>query len=343
MYSKLDVQTNTNIKFHDNFYVKYYDETKVDKFSWQLFTHVWKDIKSADIVHIQAIFNTPTPISLIYAKLFNKPIVLSPRGSLGNWCIDNGSRFKNLWLHYLLKPLVKNIQWHATAQQEANEIHFIYPDANVTIIPNGIEYNKFQKANLLSRVEYLKKYTKKDLVAEKVVVSMGRIQKKKGFDILINAFHKMLNTYPSSVLLIAGNDEGEQKVLEKQIESLKLDDSVYFIGSIEGQDKIDFLANADLFVLPSHNENFGNVYIESLATGTPIVASKGTPWSEVEEYNCGAWVDNTVLETANAMLRILEMNREEMKINSKLLAKKYDWKVIAQDFKRFYIKVLEQK
>jgi glycosyltransferase involved in cell wall biosynthesis len=142
MHSKLDVETNKDIKFEDNFYVKYYDETKVDKFSLQLFLNVWKDIKSSDIAHIQAIFNTPVPVSLFYAKLFKKPIILSPRGSLGEWCIGNGSRFKNIWLNYLLKPLVQNITWHATAEQEKDEILSIYPNAKVSIIPNGIEYDK---------------------------------------------------------------------------------------------------------------------------------------------------------------------------------------------------------
>jgi len=336
MHSKLDVETNKDIKFEDNFYVKYYNETKVDKFSLQLYLNIWKDIKKADVVHVQAIFNTPTPISLFYAKLFKKPIVLSPRGSLGDWCRNNGSKFKNVWLNYLLKPLVRDIMWHATAQQEKDEILSIYPDAKVSIIPNGIEYDIFQKSNILNKKEYLKKYTNENIEADKILVSMGRIQKKKGFDILIDSFQKVLDVYPNAKLLIAGDDEGEQATLEKQIQELELMHKVFFIGSISGQDKIDFLANADLFVLPSHNENFGNVYVESLASGTPIVASTGTPWSEVIEYECGNWVTNSVEETHKAILSILETDSEVMSRNSKELAKKYDWKYIASEFKKLY-------
>ena len=336
MHSKLDVETNKDIRFEDNFYVKYYDETKIDKFSLQLYCNVWKDIKKADVVHVQAMFNTPTPISLFYAKLFKKPIVLSPRGSLGDWCRNNGSKFKNMWLNYLLKPLVKDIMWHATAQQEKEEILFIYPDANVTIIPNGIEYDIFQKSNSLNKKEYLKKYTNADIEADKIFISMGRIQKKKGFDILIDSFKNVLDIYPNAKLLIAGDDEGEQETLQTQIQELRLVHKVFFIGSISGQDKIDFLANADLFVLPSHNENFGNVYVESLASGTPIVASTGTPWSEVIEYECGDWVPNSAEETSKAILKMLERDREVMRKKSKELAKKYDWKYIASEFEKLY-------
>lgn len=343
MHSKLDVKTNEDIKFEDNFYVKYYDETKVDKFSLQLYLNVWKEIKRSDVVNVQAIFNTPVPISLFYAKLFKKPILLSPRGSLGEWCIGNGSKFKTIWLNYLLKPLVKNITWHATAQQEKDEILSIYPNAQIEIIPNGIEYEKFQISNTLEKKEYLKKYTNKEFEPNKIIVSMGRLQKKKGFDILIDSFDKTLEIFPNSVLLIAGGDEGEEKSLKNQIKQLNLENNVFLIGNIESQDKIDFLANADLFCLPSHNENFGNVYVESLATGTPIVASKMTPWSEVEEYNCGKWVSNSIEETSKAMNILLSQDRELLRINSKKLALKYDWKNIAQSFKSLYEKVLEQK
>ncbi len=94
-----------------------------------------------------------------------------------------------------------------------------------------------------------------------------------------------------------------------------------------------------LFVLPSHNENFGNVYIESLAAGTPIVASKNTPWSAVEEADCGKWVNNTVEETAQAMIEMLQKDREQMRVNAKNLSQQYDWKNIAVQFKQVFEKM----
>jgi glycosyltransferase involved in cell wall biosynthesis len=343
MHSKLNVQVNKDIKFGDTFFVKYYNETIINKFSIQLLLNIWKDIKKSDLVHIQGIFDTPTPISLFYANLYKKPVLLSSRGSLGKWCIENGSKYKNLWLHYLLKPLIKNITWHATAQQEKDEILSIYPNAKIEIIPNGIEYDKFQMSNILSKNQYIRKFINQDVEPNKIIISMGRLQKIKGFDILINAFNLTLESFPNSILLIAGGDEGEEQNLRKQIKYLNIDKNVFLIGAISGQDKIDFLANADLFCLPSHNENFGNVYVESLAAGTPIVASKMTPWSEVENYDCGKWVENSIEETSKAINQILEKDRETMKINSRKLAFKYDWKTIANNFKELFTKMMETK
>lgn len=343
MYSKLDVETNKNIKFNENFYVKYYDETVINKFSIQFIFNIWKDIKSADIVHIQAIFNIPIPISLFFAKLFKKPIVLTTRGSFGGWCLEQGSKYKKLWLKLLIKPFTKNITWHATAEEEKNDILNLFPNSKVVIIPNGIEYDKFQNSDILSKNEYAKKFINQDMQPNRIVVSMGRLQKKKGFDILINSFNITLKLFPNSILLIAGGDEGEEKNLRNQINNLKLEKNVFLIGSISGQEKINFLANADLFCLPSHNENFGNVYTESLATGTPIVASKNTPWEDVEKYDCGRWVENTTEKTAEAMNEILNENREKMRKNSKEFSKKFDWKNIAIKFKKLFEEILGEK
>ncbi len=343
MNTKLNVKINQWIKFSDNLFVKYYNTSFTHTVSIPMFIFTYFDIKKSDIIHIQSVFNISTIFALIYCKFLRKPIILSPRGQFGGWCLDNGSRLKNLFLNYLIKPLVKNITWHATAQQEKEEILSVFLNAKVEIIPNGIEYDKFQISNVLSKNEYIKKFTNKDYEPNKIIVSMGRLQKKKGFDILIDSFFETLKSFPNSILLIAGGDEGEEKNLKNQIKNLNLENSVFLIGAISGQDKIDFLANADLFCLPSHNENFGNVYIESLATGTPIVASIMTPWSEVETYNCGKWVENSIEKTTKAMNEILIKDRDEIRINSKALAYKYDWKNVALSFKNLFEKVLEVK
>ena len=81
--------------------------------------------------------------------------------------------------------------------------------------------------------------------------------------------------------LLLGKMLVKRKTWNKLIKENNLNNNVFFVGEVLGQDKIDFLANADIFVSPSHDENFGNVYIESLAAGTPIVASKihlGRKW-----------------------------------------------------------------
>lgn len=342
MMSRLDVKENQWQRFDENFFVKYYNETKINVLSLSLLFNLWKDIKQADVVHVQYMFSTITPIALFYAKIFNKPVMLSPRGALCKWCLEQGSKFKKIWLHLLIGPFVNAITWHATAQQEKDEILAQFPNSKVEIIPNGIEFETYQTYSTLSQKEFCKIFAKQDMEADKIIISMGRLQKKKGFDILIDAFAKITIDYPKAKLFIAGQDEEEGKNLSQQIKDLGFEKQVFLIGEIKEQEKIDFFANADLFVLPSHNENFGNVYVESLAAGTPIVASTGTPWSEVLEADCGKWVNNSVDDVVKAIVEMLGKDRELMRENSKKLAKKYDWKNIAVQFKEVFERMRDE-
>ncbi len=334
--SKLDVETNKWLSFSKNFFIKYYNETIIGKFSLQLYLNIHNDIKQADIIHIQGIFNTPIPISLLYAKLYKKPVLLSPHGSFCDWGLKQGNVLKSFWIKTLINPFSNFIYWHATCDQERNDILKQFPNAKVIIIPNGTDIDSFSKMNIFEPNDYINKFIGKIFSPTKIIVSMGRLHKKKGFDILIKSFLNVLNTYNDAILLIAGKDDGEQKGLDEFIKKHDLINKVFFVGEILGQDKIDFLANADLFALPSHDENFGVVYIESLAAGTPIVASLNTPWQEVEAAECGKWVANTVEETSQAMLEILKKDRKQMRINSQALAEKYDWKNIAIQFKQLF-------
>lgn len=333
MTSYLNVEINKWIQFQDNLQVKYYHDTKINVISIGLLFNLWKDIKNSDIVHVQYIFNSTTIIALIYASLFKKPLILSARGALCPWCLEQGNSFKKYWLRYLINPFINKILWHATAEEEKNEILAQFPHADVEIVPNGIEYDVFQNYSKINAKEFCKLYANEELEVDKIIVSMGRLQKKKGFDILINSFVDVRKTYPYAKLFIAGQDEGEKENLLKQISNLQLEKSVFLVGQVEGNHKINFLANADLFVLSSHGENFGNVYLESLATGTPIVASKSTPWHKVEEFECGKWVENSVSSTSKAMIELLKQNQHELRTNAKKLARIYEWKNVAMQFK----------
>jgi glycosyltransferase involved in cell wall biosynthesis len=339
MTSRLDVETNKFIELEKNLFVKYYNDTWINKLSIPLLFNIWKDMRIADVIHLQGIFSTPTPIVLFYNLFLKKPLILSPRGSFAPWIMAQNENKKNRWLKYLIKPLSKTIFWHATAQQEKDEILSLFPQAKIYIIPNGINLDEYKNINTLTKREYVRKYIKKEVDIDYIIISMGRLHAKKGFDILIEAFSKLDKKFDNSVLLIAGDDETEKNNLEGQIKSLKLENKVFLIGSISGQVKVDFLGNADLFVLPSHNENFGNVYVESLASGTPIVASTNTPWQEVEQCNCGKWVKNSINDTKDTMEIMLETQTTEIRENTKKLAKKYEWKNVALKFKKIFKEV----
>ncbi len=333
--SKLKVDQNKFI-YKYGYPVKYFNETIIGKLSLDLLFGIRKDIKKANIIHIQGLFSVPTPVSLILAKTFKKKVLLTPHGSLGHWSINQKIFIKKLWLWIFIKPYAKFITWHATSTQEKRDIEKNFPGAKVEMIPNGIYLEEFLKFETFSREDYIYKFTGLKKVVSHIVISVGRIQKVKGFDILIKSFKLVLKEFPDAYLLIAGEDEGELGNLNKIVFENNLIQRITFTGMISGREKINFFANADVFVLPSHSENFGLVYAEALAAGTPIIASINTPWQEVEESGCGRWIPNTVHETANAIIDILNRDPELLRKNALKYIQKFEWKNIALSFKKLY-------
>ncbi|TAH25690.1 MAG: glycosyltransferase [Cytophagales bacterium] len=334
-------QEKAFIKVFDNIYVKYYYQNIRERFSLSMLLGLYKDIKQADIVHIQGMFSMPTPVGLFYAYWQKKKVVLSPHGCLGEWCMNDGSRLiKKPYLNFFVRPFLKSVVWHATSEQEKNEILALFPNANVAIIPNGIYADEFSKPNILTRQAYIQKFTGIENQSSKVIISMARLHKKKGFDVLIDAFAKSLQAYPDTVLLIAGEDFGEKNSLERQILQLNLSNKVFLIGQLSGQERIDFFAHADMFALASNNENFGLVYAEAMASGTPILASTYTPWQEVEDLKIGRWVPNTVQATAEGMIDLLGKDLHELGQKSKIfVSENYSWPSIGWKFKALFEKM----
>jgi glycosyltransferase involved in cell wall biosynthesis len=331
--SKLDVETDRYITLGDNLFVRYYDDTIIGRFSWQFIFSVWKDICKCDVIHVEDIFSTYVPVSLFFAKLFRKPILISPRGSFSSWGLRiKRPILKKMWLALFINPFVRNVWWHATSQLEKEEILAIYPNAKVIIIPNGIDTREFFRLEKPDKKDYMRRFAQRDIEPTEIIISLGRLHPIKGFDILISVFNEIKTAFPNSVLLIAGPDEGEGGRLREQIRRLGLEEKVFLMGSVDGQDKLDFLAGGDLFVLPSHSENFGNVYLEAMAAGLPVIASKGTPWAEVESFGCGRWVENTVGEVRDVMVEVLNSDYKSMGQKAREYAGKYDWEQIAKAF-----------
>ena len=147
------------------------------------------------------------------------------------------------------------------------------------------------------------------------------------------------------MLLIAGKDDGHQSFLDEKVKNLNLTDRVFFIGELQGVDKVKFLSGGDLFVLPSHNENFGNVYLESLACGTPVVASWNTPWSEVEEHGCGKYVENSTEAMSAAMWDMMrqlndQCTKEEFAAACRKYASNFSWQMVAVKFHKYFSDIL---
>jgi glycosyltransferase involved in cell wall biosynthesis len=138
----------------------------------------------------------------------------------------------------------------------------------------------------------------------RIVLFMGRLHPKKGCDLLLQAFAQTFADAPAWRLLIVGPDQlGWQPALEAMAAGLGLADRVCWAGPRMGESKWGALAAAEVFALPSHQENFGIAVAEALACGTPVLISdKVNIWREIQHERAGLVAPDTVEGTAQ-MLR----------------------------------------
>ena len=200
------------------------------------------------------------------------------------------------------------------------------PD-KITVIPEGVDLGLFKpKTN--------------GLASENIVLFVGRIAPEKGLMHLIKAIPRVAKVFPSTSVLIVGEDQGIQKDLTKTAEKLKVEKIVHFLGPKFGRELVGTYRKARLFVLPSLYETFGLAVLEAMATGLPIVATRvgGIP-ELVEEGRNGILVNPGEHEAlAEAIIKFLsdfELSSRISKMNA-MKAKQYSWKNIAEKIEGVY-------
>ena len=115
---------------------------------------------------------------------------------------------------------------------------------------------------------------------------------------------------------------------------------VAILGPIYGKAKTAAYREADLFVLPSLNENFGLTAAEALAAGTPVISTKGAPWSRLDSEGCGWWIDQGIEPLATTLARAMVLPRVTLKAmgdkGRHWMAREFSWDRVARDMLDVY-------
>jgi glycosyltransferase involved in cell wall biosynthesis len=141
---------------------------------------------------------------------------------------------------------------------------------------------------------------------------MSRIHQKKGVDLLIDAFSKVAQRDPKLHLVIAGPDHhGLQADLERLSFKCGIGERITWTGMVTGDVKWGAYRAAEVFVLPSHSENFGIVVAEALACGLPVLISdKVNIWREIEADGAGLVAEDTLIGTVSLLETWLDLTPE---------------------------------
>jgi len=301
------ISTTLGIKEKSQIYKKYHQEKKGEiqyieygKLSniKLLFKCIFK-LRSVDIIHFSSLFYWPNFFISFFAVFCEKKIVWSTRGETSKNALKYGSSLKSIYIYFLKTLIIKKVVFHSTCEKETNEIkHAFGNDIKIIEIPNYIKLK--QKVQSSSQDYFL--FT-------------GRLHPIKAVDNLIMALSQCpLFINSKYTLKIAGDIDGTQDSINfkiklfKLVEEYNLTHKIEFLGHIQNK-KDKLYSEAYFLILPSHTENFGNVVIESLAQGTPVIASKGTPWKILEDKQAGFWVDNDLESLINCISEAIELSK----------------------------------
>lgn len=281
-----------------------------------------------DIVHINGIWMIQTWIIQREALRMGIKTYITPHGMLEPWIINRHPWKKKLALAIFQKTALKKaIALIATAESEKQNIEQLGYNKNVVVIPNGIDVSAIRM--------------KTDFTIKRRLLYISRIHIKKGVELLLDALEAMKDLLEGYEVVIAGEGEAGYVTLLKE-RARKIDKvRISFVGGIYGEQKWDLYRNSDFFVLPSYTENFGYVIAESLACGTPVITTKGTPWEDLENYHCGCWIERSVESFVESMTRFVAMDAGELKAlgcnGRRLIEEKYSSASVAKALQKVYL------
>lgn len=220
---------------------------------------------------------------------------------------------------------------------------FDIESTKTSIIHAGVNYNRF--SNLVDAKSIRSLYGS----PEYLIIGIGALKARKGFDIVIRAMAQVRDAYPGAVYVIVGQGSDE-KSLRKLVHDLNLEKNIYFATDVSDKDLPAYVQAADIYchtprMAGGAFEGFGIVYLQAGAAGKPVVGSRsgGVP-DAVLHGETGLLVpENDVKSTAEALVKILgdKTLRESLGNAGKKYAAKHDWPKIAEAYRELFVSCLD--
>jgi glycosyltransferase involved in cell wall biosynthesis len=278
---------------------KYFNE-----FSVELYSFLKKHMNEYDIIHMHGIWHFGSLAPFLIPG--NVAKVITIHGLLDRWAVDHSKWKKQIVSVLYQKRLLGKadlIQINNTDEEEDVLRYLGYRPRNMVIVPNGMkvsDYTNLPEKGIFRKKNNITSY-------QKVVLFMGRLNIKKGLDLLLPAFKKIHEQIPEAVLILAGPDDGYLAETENFIRQNNLVSKVKLVGMLTDTNKKEALSDADLFVLPSYSEGFSIAVLEAMTSKVPSLVSDRVGFGDyIKKYNAAHLTPLTSDGVAEGLLKILQ-------------------------------------
>lgn len=286
-------------------------------------------VRDTHLVRIHSLWLFPQYAAFSASHRHAIPYVVSLHGALAPYLRRRGRTRKWITNRWWQEAMLENaVAIHVTTPLEAELTSDIAPRTPRIVIPNGIWIDDF--TNLPDRYDSKVSLFGMASASKKTLTSIGRLARVKGIDRLLEAYALLSpRTRKDTLLTIAGpDDEGQGPMLRRLATRLGISDEVFFMGMVDPDKRRSLLAATDIWLLPSHTENFGIAALEALAAGCTVVVSPGVMLApEIERNDAGIVVECTPALLAEVIEELVcnEGQRAALAAGGRRLAQRYDW------------------
>ncbi len=266
-------------------------------------------INQSDVVHLHCVWSLANLQVAAACRAMGVPYVISAHGMLDDWSMTQGQLKKKIYMRLGGRTMLERAAHvHCTAEGEAEQAQRWFPAGRAFITPYLMDLADFRSlpgeeaaTNAFACVREAK------ASGTPVVLFLSRVHHKKGLELLIDAAAELRSRGQRACYVIAGT--GEQAYIDSLVAratAAGVADMIHFVGMVKGATKISLYQAADLFALPTSQENFGLVLTEAMACGTPVVTTTGTDiWKDIASSGAGVIADRSGVAFADAIGSLL--------------------------------------
>lgn len=321
----------------DGVKVRYFASSFLRRLAWapSLAPELRREIQGADVVHAHSVFLWPTWMAARLARKSNIPYLISPRGMLVKKLIENRHRLlKSAWIGLIERSNLENAAAiHLTSTVEAAELeNFGWHLRRIAIVPNGTD--AVQNVNADDASDDIKTLARE----RPLILFLGRMSWVKGLERLLHGFAPCKR----GTLAIVGTDyDNLTPRLMQLARELNIADRVKFVPrTLTGVDKELAFASAQIFILPSISESFGNTAVEAMQRGVPVIVTRAVGAAEiVQQAGAGIVVDGEAVPLGKAIDRLVDdpaLARAMGEAGRRYVQENYSWPNVAARMEVLY-------